>query len=479
MSDSFLPSGAIDPPSSCFTTGLSHSPGRVPRSVPDYISAPSSSVGTPPFMHSPAQRPMSPPKTPSASVHDSTAALVDDWRAYAQKLRSQFEGERAHMAADRARADEVMAEERHLWDLERDVFKARIADLEARQGRQEGNPDTAVPRPASHRHRAAPVPASPGSNARSTGSTGSASHSVPQESGRDADGSPFYAPAPRNPCRTFDPSDTAELRVGSITAPCESAIRVTSKELTPADFGAPAPAPPRDRERTGPGLAESIDISHIQPELEGVALRASAVSPTLAAKVLSPYRSPPRLAPDRPAPARDVTNRNRSPPSRKEKHQKTLEVVHQAENRRLTMHAGHTPSHSISRFPFLGDAESGSATPTQEHHREMDAAPDPESPARHQAEAGERVHHEDDPADRELSGPLGLTNDATKDDAFLTRLVEKLEEVQQSAGASPRNELERSPSPPATREGRGEEKDEGPQLRLKPSCNFGKPLGMM
>ncbi|KAK2624104.1 hypothetical protein QTJ16_006738 [Diplocarpon rosae] len=490
MSDSFLPSGAIEPPSRFFGTDLSTSPVRVPRSVLDYISAPSSNVGTPTYMPSPSQRPMSPPKTPSASVPGSQAALVEDWRAYTQKLRSQHEGERAHMAADRARMEEVMAEERGLWDKERDVFKARIAELEALLASKKGHthpntPPVPLPLPVSRKHPAAAAAAaitySPGSNAVSTGSIGSASQTVPQESGRDADGSPFYAPAPRNPSRTFDPTETAELRLDSITAPRESAIRVTSKELTASDFGVQSPASTHDLQTIDESPAESIDISHIQPELEGVAIRASAVSPTFVAKVLSPYRSPPHLgSAETMAPARDITNQVRSPPARKEKHQKTLDIVHQAENRRLTLHAGHTPNHSISQFPLLGEGESGNATPTQEHHHAIDAGHEL-GPTAHtqQDEAREPDQQEDDQGDKELSGPLGITNEAVKDDEFVAQLVEKLEEVRQSAGTSPSTELERSPTPPATHEDRGEEKDEGPKLRLKPSCNFGKPLGMM
>src|SRR4051812_43175629 len=134
-SDSFLPSGAIDAPRRTFPRSDSMiSPMMVPRSVPDYISAHSSAAGGSPspntFMssHSPSQHPpISPPKTRSASAEESTAALVEDWRTYTQKLRSQNEGERAHMAADRARMEEVMAEERALWDKERDILKARIA----------------------------------------------------------------------------------------------------------------------------------------------------------------------------------------------------------------------------------------------------------------------------------------------------------------------------------------------------------------
>jgi hypothetical protein len=272
------------------------------------------------------------------------------------------------------------------------------------------------------------------------------------------------------------------LRVDSITAPRESAIRVTSKELTSSDF-IQSPPSTQDLESIPETPTESIDISRIQPELEGVSIKASAVSPTFAAKVLSPYYSP-RLSPDTKPPPSDVTNRLRSP-SKEEKQKKTLEVVCQPENRRLTMHAGHTPNHSISKFSFLGDgSESGNATPTQEEHSKT------KHPEGHlhrtsvaQVETNESYRLEDvhDHGDKELSGPLGLTNESAKDDAFLAQLVEKLEEARKSEGVSPSNEStsskasqDRTSNPLDDDE---DEKDDGPPLKLKSSFNFGRPMG--
>jgi hypothetical protein len=459
------------------------SPLSVPRSVPDYIPSPTSpSPNTHLSSQSPQNHPISPPKTRSASAEEHSAALVEDWRAYTQKLRMQSEGERAHMAADRARMEEVMAEERALWDKERDILKARITELEAELGKR--GSQAHISPPINHRQPLIGF-ISPGSNAASAAGSIDSVHSraVPQESGRNADGSPFYAPAPRNPSRTFDPSENTDLRVDDVHAPRETAICVTSKELTSSDF-IQSPPSTHDLSSIPEGPAESIDISHIQPELEGVSIKASAVDPTFAAKVLSPRRSPQRLSPDIHPPPRDVTNMSRSN-SKEEKQKMTLEVVTQPENRRLTMHAGHTPNHSISKFSFLGaDGESGNATPTQEQHSKIEhihrpsMAPDHE----HVPEPTEEEPGDDDAGDRELSGPLGLTNDALKNDAFLEKLVEKLEEARKSADVSPSNASEDSrddsgPSRKPTADQDDDEKDDVPVLRLKPSINFGRPLG--
>ena len=396
------------------------------------------------------------------------------------------------MAADRARMEEVMAEERALWDKERDLLKARIDELEG-QLRGSGN-NTFIPRAMSNTqsstnaglHRISFT--SPGSNAVSvTGSIdGTATRAVPQESGRNADGTPFYAPAPRNPSRTFETSETADLRVDSITAPRESAIRVTSKELTSSDFG--LQSPPHDLETIPETLPESIDISHIQPELEGVPIKASAVSPTFAAKVLSPQYSPAKTSPNIKPPPRDVTNEapiSRSNSSANRTKSALLDVVTAPENRRLTLHAGHTPNHSISKFDFLGGSDSGNATPTQLHHPDqthiLSVADVPDD---------ERSLPKEDDGDKELSSPLGLTNETSQDDAFLAQLVEKLEEAKKSEGASPSSESSSSVSgeekmsgPRERRDKYGDDDekdaDEGPVLRLKSSINFGRPMGRM
>lgn len=410
------------------------------------------------------------------------------------------------MMADRARVEEVMAEERALWDRERDLLKARIVELEAELEKRKASDSLEPTSPRKQRLRPSYDPisfTSPGSNAVSVSSSiDSSSRGVPQESGRNADGSPFYAPAPRNPSRTFDPTELGDIRVDSMTAPRETAIRVTSKELTSSDFVVKSPSSAHSLSPIPETAPESIDISHIQPELEGVAIKATAVSPTFAAKVLSPERSPSKLSPDVKPPGRDVTNMQRSLSSgnsREEKEKKTLEVVFQPENRRLTMHAGHTPNHSMTRFAFLADgSDSGNATPTQEHHgdkqgqdyreRRSSFAPgheDTASPIQKEASHEDDQDHYSNQGDKELSGPLGLTNEATKDDAFLAQLTEKLEEARKSSDVSPSTESSTSqnrslsPRKRLPREDRDgdDDKDDGPPLRLKPSFNFGRPMG--
>ncbi|MCZ6910652.1 MAG: hypothetical protein O7C56_06945, partial [Rickettsia endosymbiont of Ixodes persulcatus] len=297
----------------------------------------------------------------------------------------------------------------------------------------------------------------------------------------------------------------------------ESAIRVTSKELTSSDFGPQSPpshASHRESaldtipEAESSAIPESIDISLIQPELDGVSIKASAVSPTFAAKVLSPQYSPVKLSPNIKPPEPEVNNpsslsRSGSQDSEgRENGKEKLDlnvVMHAPVDRRLTMHAGHTPNHSISKFDF---GESGSATPMQEP-----SDPHTESNTMHNHDHGcthETYHpsvgnfdgagHDDEDVglegqDRELTGQLGLTNEKHKDDLFLAQLTEKLaDEARKSEGVSPSSVVSdfcvgranrgREMGP---REGeevvKDNQVDDGPPLRLKPSSNFGRPLG--
>ncbi|TVY59598.1 hypothetical protein LSUE1_G010038 [Lachnellula suecica] len=441
QNDSFLPSGAIDSPRKMT------SPLNVPRTMPEasYIPSPHASNGTSPspqtYNRSPQHPngpPMSPPKTRSASAEETSAELVEDWRKYTNKLRSQFEGEKAHLIADQAYKKEVQDEERALWDKERASFKARIAELERKLEERNGSGSGSfVPQSLNHKQSASYMRAqqamnvtSPGSNSVS-GSVDGSRHAVAQESGRNADGTPFYAPAPQNPSRTFDPAETSEMRVDDITAPRES-------------LGA------HDLETIPETPTETIDISLIRPDLEGVSIKASAVSPTFVATVLSPAFSPPKLSPNTKPPPRDTA--------------KTLEVVRSPEDRRLTMHAGHTPNHSISKFEFLGGSgsASGGKTPTQDEHTE-----DKQLDGTIETDAVSVI--DEDP---ELTGQLSLPNVATTADPFVAALFEKLNEAKKSEGNSPSAESEASVSARS-------EKDDGPTLRIKSSMNFGRPLGSM
>jgi len=137
------------------------------------------------------------------------------------------------------------------------------------------------------------------------------------------------------------------------------------------------------------------------------------------------------------------------------------------------MHAGHTPNHSITKLgDFLG--ESGSATPTQINS---------ESKHIHRPSCAHFDGQNEADEDKELTSPLGLTNDALQDDPFLAALVEKLEEARKSEGVSPSSDsvasLHSDEEDRVAKKLVDEEEKDLPPLRLKPSINFGRPMGSM
>jgi hypothetical protein len=445
-------------------------------------------------------RPLSPLLSRTSSGEDNHATQIQSWRIYTQHLRENAQGERAHMEADRARMEEVMAEERALWDQERELLKGRIVELETQlaamsqhQSLQQGPLDPEISpgngqslqktyqQPSHYSKMMASGP---------TGVNGNSARLIHQESGRNPDGSPFYAPAPRNPSRTFEASQNNGLRVDSMSAPRETPIRVTSKELSESDFG--LRSPPAEIPSKGGG--ESIDISHLQPELEGVPIKASAVAPEFVAQVRSPNTS---LSPSKPSshvsspPQRLdlIKGQNGLGRSSSQTKKSTLEVIAAPEIHRLTMNAGHTPNHSIHKLD-LGD--SGGATPTQDQHRLRNPS---------MAVGESEQHDENIDLDPELRGPLGLKNDPPKDELFLAALTNKLKEVKESGLISPReasldnqdsnsvphsiatnivSENKPLPSVSGGVENDDDSKqDDVPLLKVKQSMNFGRPFGSL
>ncbi len=405
------------------------------------------------------------------------------------------------MEADRARMEEVMAEERALWDQEREFLKGRIGELESQlaavfgnQSLQQGPPDSEIFPDSGQSPQKTHQQPYHQSKMMTSGPFGMNSNSarlVHQESGRNPDGSPFYAPAPRNPSRTFEASQNNGLRVDSMSAPRETPIRVTSKALSESDFGPrspPAEVPSR-------GGSESIDISHLQPELEGVPIKASAVAPAFVAQVRSPNSS---LSPSKPSshvsspPRRPdmIKAQNGLGRSSSQNKKSTLEVIAAPETHRLTMNAGHTPNHSIHKLD-LGD--SGGTTPTQDQHRLRNPS----------MAIDESIKHcENIDPDPELRGPLGLKNDPPKDELFLVALTNKLKEIKESGLISPveaslENEdstgtiksivssvISENTALASVSEGIEEDEDdskqdEAPVLRVKASMNFGRPFGSL
>lgn len=471
LENSFLPTGAISTPGPHY-------------GLPYYLSPPHSTDTTfqnynhhPRFTHEQASV-MSPPKTRSGSTKDSNISLTEDWSSFVQQLRNQFQGERAHMRADRDRMQEVIEGERELWDRERQIWnkerkalRTRITDLESKL--------LSIPDLPFNPNQAPFLSNQKNSLSSLKNIDNSSSTVIQQESGRNADGSPFYAPAPENPSRTFDSEIASDLRVDDLAIPQETAIRVTSKELTSSDF-VQRICPLLSEDGSLNTIGESIDISHIQPELDSVSIRVSAVSPAFAAKTLLPQRlltssnSQPKNVPG------SIDMKNRLYDRENEEENRSSAICLQPENKRLTLFAGHTPNCRDTSFDMNTDP-----TPAQIKSNEFqNTVPSFFEKQEFDIYGLEVKDDYNDYNDVELSEPLGLINAKAQDDNFLTQLTEKLAQealkssvVDLSTRCKP-TQIDMVESSPLSSIYEDEEAQDA-IMKMKPSLNFGRPFGSM
>jgi hypothetical protein len=144
----------------------------------------------------------------------------------------------------------------------------------------------------------------------------------------------------------------------------------------------------------------------------------------------------------------------------------TLQALSAVESRRLTMHAGHTPNHSLSVFPKVNPTDAASivgegATPTVETAIDLGAAAVIAEEEKNvtltlpvQAERRDSkvsfvsfteeldpnaldVMMEPSDGDKPLKGPLMLRNMPAKDELFWEEVHKKLEPISQGQNALP------------------------------------------
>lgn len=268
------------------------------------------------------------------------------------------------------------------------------------------------------------------------------------------------------------------------------------KELGPEDFvkspeGSEHAFSPEPRV-TGGG----IDISLLAPGLDGIEIKTRAISQTFIENVMSPSpRLSPIVPPPRPAPI--YTGGSPIGTHGESLHPAGLSTTDE-DNRRLR-DAGHTPRASVS---FVHH-ESANATPTQSKRQAHDPSKDDDKP---QA-AKDLEGLTDGPVDEdpELKGPLSLPEDDENFNGFLLNLTSKLElaarneelpsvvtnlpppdSAETTGQSSPTSSSMLSPfigsvDNHKTESQGGEKEDETEEtvvpLKIKPSMNFGKPLG--
>lgn len=474
-----------------------------------------------------------------------------------QSIREAWEAERNHLEANRRRVEEVYQEERLImdevrdtWEVEKEVMAREIEELKERVHRLEGENS-----------------ALKAMTAQSIQVTGVVSPLASQRGGSgegSLDNSYFPAPPGRLTSRAQNPTipagismtDASFLPPGLDGASRRPHFSSSSARVSPTTQPESSPFVPLDpRMQTQNPIAKDflpspiedvatpvpvIDVQEIDPKLEGIPLKATAVQkPTFAASA-SPSENPTSPVTSPPGPAAQSPEQSRRPLNvRGSSKEYTLQALSAVESRRLTMHAGHTPNHSLSLFPKVNPTDPASivgegATPTVESVLNLGTAATEGEPRdtltvpvqsdRRDSKVSFVSCAEDlDPnaldalmepsdGDKPLKGPLMLRNMPAKDELFWEEVHKKLEPISQGLNSLPAvmqtDEMESIAGPSSLNipavgpksvgpvggdgsadakaetghsdgEGGGKAIEADVPLKLKSTSNFGAPFGAM
>lgn len=277
----------------------------------------------------------------------------------------------------------------------------------------------------------------------------------------------------------------------------------SSSQISPTAQPAHSPLVPLDRHASDSSTSmdfefgqpsKVIDVQEYHKDLEGIHLKENFVKK--------------ETFTDTPSSAGSRSSSGRvSPPQHPENvkllaRARSMRALKADASSRLTMHAGHTPTISLS-IAHTGASNtvvsSGSNTPTLtsgDGAMSDDNRPESCEPAEPVPTGIDDDHEpaimEPSDEDPELKGPLTLRNMPAKDEVFLRRLSDKLEKVTSGVDATPTvlknsddEEDEEGPKSSSSHVAGGdsdagddEEAEEIPLKLRKASSNFGKPFGV-
>ncbi|KAJ6785431.1 hypothetical protein PWT90_08854 [Aphanocladium album] len=261
------------------------------------------------------------------------------------------------------------------------------------------------------------------------------------------------------------------------------------------------------RKKTGAVPIPLIDVHEIDPKLDGIFIKANAVRDTFTQSSVksSPATSPPT---DHSSSEQEGTLQRRTSSKAQ-----TMQALAAGEIRRRTMHAGHTPNHSLSLFPTMTTldgsmtaGQSEATTPTavnkapMEDEEEPELVPEPEP--EHVEEVAEtdklpespvddveetqmepRLEPKDDVA---LKGPLMVKNIPAQDEIFWAQVNQKLEGISNSEEEALPTVMKAQlteDEKPKTNGGLEVPEETKPleadvPLKIRTTTNFGAPFGV-
>ncbi|KAI0886040.1 uncharacterized protein GGS22DRAFT_123004 [Annulohypoxylon maeteangense] len=576
-SDSFLPSGGMLDHTQRPISFVPHSNGHSSASIISPLSLPHSinqlsyideshlsNLPPPNYSHSPSlsaapqsqQQSLSPRRSPlnnpeqrlaslsstknqaepgvtSPPDNMSTNNLVDLLRCRDEQNKKMIElwrAERAQLEANRDQAEELYQGERALMDQERKLWeqeKARIQNELLQWQRRvtlleqdkyqliQQNQNLSIRLRGTQGRGSQATRSFDGSTDTTAGSIRGGGLGSPGSHSQSTDLPPSSSEG-TSPNTAPSASTMSNLLLGSTMPDSQPFIPLDPRMQGPS----PGVASPKTQEERIP----SIDIQEVMPGLEGIRVRTNAVQKTTFTdeKPLSPPAGLKKLSPS--TATKQDPGRTRVVPA-----ELTKEALQAPESDRLTMHAGHTPNHSMS-LSRLHTVDSTAATNTSN----SSGTQTPKNPLLEVSQGGaveQSAHGQpacdlaavgtcmkldvgSEPAadrlgplpvliprehDPELKGPLQLRNLPAADEPFLKALSDKLEQVitnnlsptvLEEQAAEPKEFPELNHEKPTQAGGDGaqdaqvepvEEEDEEIDipLKLKPSNNFGAPLGQL
>ena len=356
------------------------------------------------------------------------------------------------------RQRKVHSEERDLWHIERKELEEKIIKLEVSLQRYQA---------ISSSQATSPIDKS-GSAANSMlwnimGREGSRGTSI-SSSGDEVWRGPKIDV---QPTRTFSENSTQTHKAGNrLPSIAENALTRNRKESSE-----------HSTDKQGAPHKPSINGADIDKNLDGITFKTGGLAPGVVKNIMTPQSpSPVPASPSKISPATIPLPSNK------------LEAPEDI----LIKDAGHTPLARRSYFSNDGPSSGDAETPTQPEIERPPLEPLTTAvklPSERSDSYFPPVPHDPEQMGNEhpeLKGPLGLTNDASADNKFLSALDSKLEQAAKSlpdnldspavAGASSEN---------TNSDQKGgdddvpdfEQPDHEPRLRIKRSINFGNAFG--
>ncbi|KAK4242074.1 hypothetical protein C8A03DRAFT_11749 [Achaetomium macrosporum] len=348
------------------------------------------------------------------------------------RIREAWEAERKYLEANRERAEEVYKEERALMEDERAEWETEKATLLQEIERLQQlvlalGGGTVVTKNSLHHFNCGIRGGTGGLS--STGINSAASSQRLRQATQSGE------PVLHDVSSSLPRHKTVEL---ASPRSCTGPISLTPDFLKPTGEA---------QVQNGP--APVVDVHEIHPDLEGIRIKATSVKKaTFRNSALSNGSRVPSQS--------GSSTKSEQVKSPQGKKKQTLQVLAADEADRLTMHAGHTPSHSLSELATVaasgtttGTSSGGGSTPTMMQRNGV-AAPvvAMADEANGASEASQTTEHfltasdnhgrplggHPEPffeakEDRQLKGPLMVRNMPAHDEIFFQRLADKLEEV--------------------------------------------------